>query len=63
MIYGSRSNGKLHGIVMTKQSVVEVILDRISYLPSVDLRKIQIVEPAAGNGAFAIEIVKRLYDY
>lgn len=61
MIYGVRSNGKKHGLVLTKSMVVEAMLDRVNYTSSRDLRNIKVIEPAAGDGAFAIEILERLY--
>ena len=33
MIYGTRSNGKEHGVVFTKKEVVETMLDLVGYLP------------------------------
>lgn len=62
MIYGARSNGNQHGLVLTKSAVVETMLDRVGYIASKDLSSIKIVEPAAGDGAFAISIVNRLYE-
>ncbi len=61
MIYGNRSNGNRHGLVLTKPIVVEAMLDRVGYEPHRDLSKIKVIEPAAGDGAFAIEIIDRLY--
>lgn len=60
-MYGVRKSGKMHGVVMTKQEVVSAMLDLVNYTPDRDLSTIKIVEPAAGHGAFAIEILKRLY--
>lgn len=62
MIYGTRSNGNHHGLVLTKPFVVDIMLDRIGYIPSSDLSKKIIIEPAAGDGAFAISIIDRLYE-
>ena len=62
MIYGSRSNGNHHGLVLTKPLVVDVMLDRIGYIPSTDLSKKVVIEPAAGDGAFAIAIIDRLFE-
>ncbi len=62
MIYGKRSNGNHHGLVLTKPLVVDVMLDRIGYVSSSDLSKKLIVEPAAGDGAFAVSIIDRLFD-
>lgn len=61
MIYGVRSNGKKHGLVLTKPIVIETMLDRVRYTQNHDLRAIKVIEPSAGDGAFAIEIIERLY--
>lgn len=61
MIYGTRSNGNLHGLVLTKPIVVETMLDRVQYTQNHDLRDIRVIEPSAGDGAFAFEIIERLY--
>lgn len=62
MIYGTRSNGNNHGLVLTKPIVIEIMLDRVGYSPNHNLRDIKVIEPAAGDGAFAIKIIERLYD-
>lgn len=62
MIYGARSNGNHHGLVITRPEVVNFMLDRVNYIESNDLRNIIVIEPAAGDGAFAIEIIDRLYN-
>lgn len=61
MIYGVRSNGNKHGLVLTKPIVVETMLDRVGYTQNQDLRDIKVIEPSAGDGAFAIKIIERLY--
>lgn len=61
MIYGARSNGGHHGLVFTKTDVVEVMLDRVGYTANSNLSQVTVVEPAAGDGAFAIEIIRRLH--
>ena len=61
MIYGTRSNGNSHGLVITKPVVVDVMLDRVGYTYVKDLRNIKVIEPAAGDGAFAISIIDRLH--
>ncbi len=61
MIYGTRSNGNSHGLVLTKPQVVEFMLDRVGFTAKMNLRDIKVIEPAAGDGAFAIEIIDRLY--
>jgi len=62
MIYGGRSNGGEHGTVLTKREVTEFMLDLLDYKPSKNLSKIRILEPAAGEGVFLKEIVKRLFE-
>ena len=62
MNHGKRANGKAHGVVNTKVSVVKKMLDLVGYKGNKDLSKIKILEPSAGNGAFAIEIITRLYE-
>ncbi|RBW54139.1 hypothetical protein DS884_18225 [Tenacibaculum sp. E3R01] len=49
-----RKNGRKHGEVFTQ-------LNEVKYVPSNNLKKIKILEPASGQGAFAIEIIKRLF--
>lgn len=61
MKYGARSNGIQHGLVFTKAIVVDKILDMVGYTASNDLRQVKILEPSAGEGAFAISIITRLY--
>jgi len=61
MRYGIRSNGNSHGVVLTKPIVVKAMLDRIGYSADIDLRDFKVIEPAAGNGAFAVAIIDRLY--
>lgn len=61
MIYGIRSNGNSHGLVITKPVVVKTMLDRVGYTHDTDLRTIKVIEPAAGDGAFATEIIDRLF--
>lgn len=61
MIHGERSSGNAHGIVNTKPVVVSKMLDLVDYKSDKDLRSIKILEPSAGEGAFAIEILRRLH--
>ncbi|MCT4639864.1 MAG: Eco57I restriction-modification methylase domain-containing protein [Bacteroidales bacterium] len=56
-----RKNGRRHGEVYTKQNVVEYILDEVGFSPDKNLEKITLLEPASGSGAFALEIINRLY--
>ncbi len=55
-----RKNGRNYGEVFTKTNVVNYILDEVEYLPARNLEAVNIIEPAAGQGAFAIEIINRL---
>lgn len=60
-MYGLRKKGKKHGVVMTKIEVVCTMLDLVGYTTDKDLSAIKIIEPAAGNGVFVFEILKRLH--
>jgi adenine-specific DNA-methyltransferase len=61
MIYGTRSNGNYHGLVLTKPLVVEKMLDLVGYVATSDLSNVRITEPSAGDGAFAVLIIHRLF--
>jgi adenine-specific DNA-methyltransferase len=56
-----RKNGRNHGEIFTAQGVVCYQLDQLGYCADRNLSAIRILEPASGSGAFALEIVKRLY--
>lgn len=56
-----RKTGRAHGVVFTNSSVVCFILNEVGYHKEKDLRDIRILEPSAGNGSFALEILERLY--
>lgn len=56
-----RKNGRNHGEVFTDKNAIQYILDEVHYSSELDLSKVKILEPASGNGAFATEIIKRLY--
>lgn len=58
--YGKRTNGADHGVVFTREEVVCAMLDLADYRQENDLRHVRLLEPAAGDGAFACEILKRL---
>ncbi len=62
MKYGIRSSGTEHGLVFTKTIVVDKMLDMVGYIASNDLSQVKILEPSAGEGAFAISIITRLYE-
>ncbi len=55
-----RKNGRNHGEVFTKLNVVKYILNEVGYLSAKNLKNVRILEPASGQGAFAIEIINRL---
>ena len=57
-----RKTGRNHGVVFTRSNVVSFILDEVGYHHDKNLSNIRILEPAAGNGSFALEIMKRLYN-
>ena len=61
MVHGTRINGKAHGVVNTKASVVAKMLDLVDYTENKDLSGIVVLEPAAGEGAFVVEIIRRIY--
>ena len=48
-------------MVLTKPIVVETMLNRVGYSQNHDLSDIRVIEPSAGDGAFAIKIIERLY--
>lgn len=50
------------GIVYTREWVVNLILDLAGYSPPADLVSYRAVEPAAGEGAFFLPMVRRLLD-
>ena len=50
------------GVVYTKPWVVDLILDLAGYKATEDLAELYAVEPAAGEGAFLISMVRRLLD-
>ena len=52
--------GEPKGVVYTKPWVVELILDLAGYRPEFDLANWYAVEPAAGEGAFLVPMVRRL---
>ena len=49
-----------HGVVYTKPWVVELILDLAGYTDDRDLAASFAVEPAAGEGAFLVPMIRRL---
>lgn len=57
-----RSNGKEHGVVMTKPEVVSFMLDICGYQSGNNLSNIRVLEPSAGEGVFVIECIRRLHE-
>lgn len=58
--YGARTSGEMHGVVLTKPHVVELILDLAGYTSGRDLTAMSLLEPACGEGAFLVPAVERL---
>lgn len=58
--YGNRTSGEVHGVVLTKPHVVELILDLAGYTSDRDLGAMTLLEPSCGHGAFLIPAVARL---
>ena len=56
-----KRKNKKYGNVFTQQHIVGYLLDEVQYHPSQNLQDVQILEPAAGKGAFALEIIRRLH--
>lgn len=59
-VYGDRSDGGTHGIVLTKPHVVELILDLAGYTTDKDLSGLRLLEPSCGLGAFLLPAAQRL---
>jgi 16S rRNA G966 N2-methylase RsmD len=47
--------------IFTKTDVVKYLLDEVGFISRKDLSSITLLEPASGEGNFAVEIVTRLY--
>lgn len=58
--YGTRSDGGVHGAVLTRPDVVGFMLDLIGYSTDKDLTTKSVLEPSCGEGAFLYQIVERL---
>lgn len=56
------ATGVVHGEILTRRWVAEMMLDLAAYLPERDLTTLTVVEPAAGPGAFVGVIVDRLIE-
>lgn len=61
IVLGNSSFSEL-GVVFTKSEIVEGMLDLLNYRSDRDLSQIRILEPSAGDGAFALKIIQRLLD-
>lgn len=57
---GPRSSGEVHGVVLTKPHIVDLILDLAQYSQERDLARLRLLEPACGRGAFLRSAVARL---
>ena len=57
-----RTNGNAHGDVFTSPEVVRYMLDLAGYTASFNLSQVVVLEPSCGEGAFVIEIARRLKD-
>jgi adenine-specific DNA-methyltransferase len=60
--YALRTNGSEHGTVYTSPALVRFMLDASGYLSSLNLSNLRVLEPAAGDGVFLMEIISRLYE-
>lgn len=58
--YGQRSDGEIHGVVLTKPHIVKLILDLAGFTVGKDLLSLKVLEPSCGHGAFLVPIVERL---
>src|SRR4051794_18753640 len=61
-LYGTRSDGEVHGVVLTKLHIVELILDLAGYHKDADLLSLKLLEPSCGHGAFLVPAVRRLME-
>ena len=58
--YGDRASGETHGLVLTKPHIVRLILDLVRYEPANAILDKTLLEPSCGEGAFLVEVVRRL---
>lgn len=58
--YGQRTDGEIHGVVLTKPHIVELILDLAGYKVDRTLVTKRLLEPSCGHGAFLVPVVHRL---
>lgn len=57
-----RKKGRKHGEVFTNKNVIDYILNDVGYNSNSNLSDIKILEPSAGQGSFALQIISRLYE-
>ena len=60
--FGQRSDGEIHGVVLTKPHIVDLILDLAGYKIGKDLMSTRLLEPSCGHGAFLVPAVRRLME-
>lgn len=60
--YGDRATGEMHGVVLTKPYIVQLILDLARYKPTRNLTKMRLLEPSCGEGVFLKEAARRLLE-
>jgi hypothetical protein len=58
--YGERSSGEVHGVVLTKPHIVDLILDLAGYVEGKGLLDKTLLEPSVGHGAFLVSALRRL---
>lgn len=57
---GTRASGEVHGVVLTKAHIVDLVLDLAGYTADRDLVKVRLLEPACGHGALLVPAVRQL---
>jgi len=62
MIYGKRTNGGEHGTVYTNEEVVSFILSLAGLNTLSDFLTKKILDPAVGEGAFVIPLIRRIIE-
>ena len=58
--YGKRASREAHGVVLTREHIVDWMLDLAGYAPERNLAELALLEPACGHGAFLGPAVHRL---
>lgn len=59
--YGERSSGEMHGVVLTKKHIVNMILDISGYRDTEDLSQSTFLDPSCGHGAFLLPAIQRYF--